>query len=439
MAAQIELDPILMKALGIFHSRSQDAAEKLKKMLDDNVENSKRPHSSRDVEKSNLILKAGKQLPKLIPKPLSSNAEQRKKDKESVVKRQYDKLHKELEELNHDAKKPHLDSPSPTSGLSSSTSGGSQPSSKHGSPAHDLVFTNGAYGKVSPQTTLSANEFELEMEGLACAICKDMSVGTGNQLAECQECHNLYHQECHQPQISDQDINDPRCIWYCTRCKRNMKKQAKQNFVKSPHITLASSIDLFRDKPTDLKSKNSIMPFKRTEIKATVTSANNGAGSMSGWAVLSGKPITGFQKTADEQLPKLLQVKHETSIPGPKDKSKVLKNHLKTSDAWAEALCASKAPADKPKSTSHKANVVNNSAKHLSLSNSSWLSTPGSNIPSKPKSTSLPNSASNKTAPFPKASATTGKKSTTQETAEKKLQMVKKKADAKMLQKRTRV
>jgi len=40
-------------------------------------------------------------------------------------------------------------------------------------------------------------------------------------------------QDCHQPSVNDQEISDPRCIWYCARCKRNMKKQVKQHVLKA--------------------------------------------------------------------------------------------------------------------------------------------------------------------------------------------------------------
>lgn len=51
-----------------------------------------------------------------------------------------------------------------------------------------------------------------------------MTVASGNQLVECQECHNLYHQDCHKPQVTDKEVNDPRLVWYCARCTRQMKR-----------------------------------------------------------------------------------------------------------------------------------------------------------------------------------------------------------------------
>lgn len=56
---------------------------------------------------------------------------------------------------------------------------------------------------------------------------RQMTVTSGNQLVECQECHNLYHQECHKPQATDKDVNDPRLVWYCARCTRQMKRMVR--------------------------------------------------------------------------------------------------------------------------------------------------------------------------------------------------------------------
>ena len=58
-----------------------------------------------------------------------------------------------------------------------------------------------------------------------------MTVASGNQLVECQECHNLYHQDCHKPQVTDKEVNDPRLVWYCARCTRQMKRMVGIIFV----------------------------------------------------------------------------------------------------------------------------------------------------------------------------------------------------------------
>nr|XP_034310686.1 integrator complex subunit 12-like [Crassostrea gigas] len=55
-------------------------------------------------------------------------------------------------------------------------------------------------------------------------VCKSFDVKTGNQLVECQECHHLYHQECHKPPVTEQDVHDPRFVWYCYKCTKSLKK-----------------------------------------------------------------------------------------------------------------------------------------------------------------------------------------------------------------------
>lgn len=65
-------------------------------------------------------------------------------------------------------------------------------------------------------------------------ITRQMTVTMGNQLVECQECHNLYHQDCHKPQVTDKEVNDPRLVWYCARCTRQMKRMVR----KTNHVTV---------------------------------------------------------------------------------------------------------------------------------------------------------------------------------------------------------
>lgn len=61
---------------------------------------------------------------------------------------------------------------------------------------------------------------------LFCCKLRQMMQSDGNRLVECQECHGLYHQECHQPPINEAEIpvNDPRLAWYCTTCKKKLNK-----------------------------------------------------------------------------------------------------------------------------------------------------------------------------------------------------------------------
>lgn len=91
-----------------------------------------------------------------------------------------------------------------------------------------------------------AGEFAVEM-GLACVQCKQIDIAPNNQLVECQECHNLYHQECHKPPLIDRDISDPRFVWYCAKCQKTMKKIAvkpNKNNNKTPIQTPISGTSM---------------------------------------------------------------------------------------------------------------------------------------------------------------------------------------------------
>ncbi|XP_038569197.1 integrator complex subunit 12 isoform X2 [Micropterus salmoides] len=148
----------------------------------------------------------------------------------------------------------------------------------------------------------NADDFAMEM-GLACVVCRQMTVSMGNQLVECQECHNLYHQDCHKPQVTDKEVNDPRLVWYCARCTRQMKRMA-QKPPQKPSPASASSAPVVKDtlvKKAELKAKpdtaSTFQAFKRTEVKASTstsanptTSSSSSSGSgLTGWAAFGAK------------------------------------------------------------------------------------------------------------------------------------------------------
>ena len=68
-------------------------------------------------------------------------------------------------------------------------------------------------------------------------IFRGMEVGVRNQLVECLECHSLYHQECHKPPVSEEDMKDPRSAWYCANCSTSLNKPSKQGARSSPKLS----------------------------------------------------------------------------------------------------------------------------------------------------------------------------------------------------------
>ncbi|KAJ3614453.1 hypothetical protein NHX12_018025 [Muraenolepis orangiensis] len=259
----LELDPVFLRGLGYLHSKTKDSAEKLKALLDESMSrgsDSSYRSSQKDIEISKSV-----------------HSEKIKKETE---KRPAEKVRVDLGEVDS-PKKPRLEKQeSRSSPVTVQTS-------------KDLIPPS-----INDYDETNADDFAMEM-GLACVVCRQMTVTMGNQLVECQECHNLYHQDCHKPQVTDKEANDPRLIWYCARCTRQMKRLA-QKAQKPPQKSspvAASVAPVVKDalvKKAEVKSKadstSSFQAFKRTELKTSAPAANPGSGVSS----TSGSGLTGW-------------------------------------------------------------------------------------------------------------------------------------------------
>ncbi|XP_023813114.1 integrator complex subunit 12 isoform X1 [Oryzias latipes] len=288
----LELDPLFLKALGYLHSKNKDSAEKLKALLDESLArggDSSYRSLQKDLEmpKSSVSkLSLTKQDSKSLSTPSSSNSGSSKssseKSKKEAEKRPSEKIRVELSEVDP-PKKSRLEKPdNRSSPITVQTSKDLMPN------IHDYDETN-------------ADDFAMEM-GLACVVCRQMTVTMGNQLVECQECHNLYHQDCHKPQVTDKEVNDPRLVWYCARCTRQMKRMA-QKPPQKPSPASASSVPVVKDtlvKKTEGKLKidtaNTFQAFKRTEVKppvtlasSTISTSSSSSSGLTGWAAFGAK------------------------------------------------------------------------------------------------------------------------------------------------------
>ncbi|XP_005555672.1 integrator complex subunit 12 isoform X1 [Macaca nemestrina] len=308
MAATVnlELDPIFLKALGFLHSKSKDSAEKLKALLDESlargIDSSYRP-SQKDVEPPKISSTKNisiKQEPKISSSLPSGNNNGKvlttEKVKKEAEKRPADKMKSDITEGVDIPKKPRLEKPETQS-----------------SPITVQTSKDLAMADLSSFEETSADDFAMEM-GLACVVCRQMMVASGNQLVECQECHNLYHRDCHKPQVTDKEANDPRLVWYCARCTRQMKRMA-QKTQKPPQkpapavvsVTPAVKDPLVKKPETKLKQETTFLAFKRTEVKtSTVISGNSSSASVSssvtsgltGWAAFAAKTSSAGPSTA---------------------------------------------------------------------------------------------------------------------------------------------
>uniref|UniRef100_A0A6B2EDK6 Integrator complex subunit 12 n=1 Tax=Phlebotomus kandelakii TaxID=1109342 RepID=A0A6B2EDK6_9DIPT len=85
------------------------------------------------------------------------------------------------------------------------------------------------------EDTIMEDDQLKELEELVCVVCRQVDVSFRNRLVECADCHSLYHQECHKPQISELDANDQENSWICVLCKS--KELAKPSSAPAPIVT----------------------------------------------------------------------------------------------------------------------------------------------------------------------------------------------------------
>lgn len=86
----------------------------------------------------------------------------------------------------------------------------------------------------------------IEMDFLSdnpmCKICHlNKRSEVENLLVECSECRSHFHQQCHKPNVSTKDLNDPRLIWYCSRCTKKMSKEMAAQQQQQQQQTSTSS------------------------------------------------------------------------------------------------------------------------------------------------------------------------------------------------------
>jgi len=123
---------------------------------------------------------------------------------------------------------------------SNSSTGSSVSRSASSSPTDDIEFDGNSDGHDDHRlgdgnddgdkyaSTTKIYEYVIEM-GLTCDMCKLLTQETNNKLVECQECKRMFHQQCHRPSISNEEISDPRKLWYCSKCIKSVRSFAAKN------------------------------------------------------------------------------------------------------------------------------------------------------------------------------------------------------------------
>ncbi|CAH1267943.1 INTS12 [Branchiostoma lanceolatum] len=426
--ATFELDPVFIKALGYLRSKSKDSTDKLKALVDAALNKSSPSLGTssssviagkldKDVEgrkgsphgqMSRLMVPGQKERRSPSLSGSSTGRSTPDQPKKQPDKRSLEKLKQDLTDLNKEHKKPKLEKPDP-------------PVVREGSPPvlKKEQSSDEEEGEEGMET--SADEFAEEM-GLVCVICRQMNVTPGNQLVECAECHNLYHQDCHRPPVTDSDVNDPRKVWYCQRCARTIRKMASKAQKTKPSATMSSSREkdhsAVKPKTPDLST---MQLFKRSETSSMTSSSTLSSTS-------SGSQLTGLASWAANISGKSSLPKTPTTTKAPTGPFSSAKPAAATSGK--QGLAAMKAAVVSKSSSS------GSSSKYLSSSSSvgSSVAKPGSGKP--PSSSSVKPSGSGAAKSGGNGGRMLQLPTSQSQDANKRLQMMKKKAAAKMQQKK---
>lgn len=223
MATSVELDPVFRQALKFLHSPNSDAAENIRKALDDVIKQKHGPN-------------------KMLINTLSKKyiAEESKATGSGVVKAA----------VRRSSNKSSDSSSSSPVQIIATTSTTSTTTVEIPVIISLPDTTNSATIAAVDDNAMDTNIHNSLFDDLACVICRHLDLSAKNRLIECSKCTSLYHQECHSPQIKDLDlVNGQELSWCCSNCK--VKK------FKSSHSTGSPSKSHQSSSPTSSSSSNS--------------------------------------------------------------------------------------------------------------------------------------------------------------------------------------
>ncbi|XP_002734915.2 integrator complex subunit 12-like [Saccoglossus kowalevskii] len=313
--------------------------------------------------------------------------------KKEAEKRAVEKVKQDITDLTREAKKPKLEDSAPKKKAESLFL-----------KEFDDTSTDDSNDKQSEST--DADDFAMEM-GLACVLCRQLDVAPGNQLVECQECHNLYHQKCHKPAATDADVNDPRVVWYCTRCSRNIKKMASKQKTKAAQPSSSSKDSGKRTDEERKKEPSTLVPFKRSEANIVSTKS-----SASASLAASHQPLVGLASLAANLSGKSATTKTSTSS---NSSGKTTTSSFKTTSN----IVSSKNLASQ---------MTKSSASFMQSSKSLSSGYPSSSVSKSQQSKTNPSSSASSSSSTSSASSRGVSSATSTANAMKRLQMMKKKA-----------
>ncbi|XP_057315582.1 integrator complex subunit 12-like [Hydractinia symbiolongicarpus] len=133
--------------------------------------------------------------------------------------------------------------------------------------------TKGISAVIDLNDSISIDDIiEMDFDGPMCKLCHLNKRGNEeeNALVECSDCHSHYHQKCHRPEVSTKDLNDPRLIWYCSKCTKRMRKEMAAQ--QSTNTSKSSGVEV-TPAPKLLNPFQQTKPFRRNHPVAASNSS----------------------------------------------------------------------------------------------------------------------------------------------------------------------
>ncbi|KAH8381500.1 hypothetical protein KR093_006864 [Drosophila rubida] len=124
---------------------------------------------------------------------------------------------------------------------------------------------------------------------LNCCVCGEMVFKATNRLIECSKCGALYHQECHNPPITNEEASDDQeHNWQCDAC---CSKPSTSRTIPTP-TAISTTTVIIPDEPMPLTSKakssvpssrsstssNSSSPFYKPEASSSTNVSSSSSG-----------------------------------------------------------------------------------------------------------------------------------------------------------------
>lgn len=286
MATNAELDPVFRQAIRLLHSPNNDAAENIRKALDDLI---KQRHGPSKMLVNTLSKKY------LAEESLASGSGFAKK---AQSKRRSSHKSSDSSSNNSNSSPAEVIStatvvtvasgvgPSPTSAvLTTSLSGQRQDLPLILAMPENASNTSGTESIADPALIIDNQHLE-DLEDLVCVVCRRINTSAKNRLIECTKCNSLYHQECHVPQISDSELaDDQESSWCCANCKAKVIKSTHAHLISSPakssHSSSSSSSSSSSNTRTHSSAKSNSSSSKKPTERTSSSSSHKSKSSSS--------------------------------------------------------------------------------------------------------------------------------------------------------------